>query len=148
VREFIRTRGVTSCHPRSAAGTGWHKPTVSGNPREETAWLIGKTDVKSSEENLAKAKILTMLENLAGKTKELTQRSLRRDESYRWFFEPRSDFEDWCDTAGFDPDYVREQAKKVYEEGLPQWRAAPGQGKRYEERRTYRLRTAQQRIDA
>ncbi len=89
-----------------------------------------------------------MLENLAGKTKELTQQSLRRAEAYRWFFEPRSDFEDWCDTAGFDHDYVRAKAREVYENGIPQWRAAPGGGKDYNKRRASRIRRGLQRIDA
>lgn len=143
MQQFIRTRGVTPCPPRSAAGTDWHKPTASGNPREETAWLVGKTDAKSSEENLAKAKILAMLEDLGGRSRSpVGERTKHQNEAYRWFFRP-SDFEDWCDTSGFDADWIREKAREIHENGLPKWRAAPGEGALYKKQKAYRERTKQ-----
>ena len=43
----------------------------------------------------------------------------------RWFFGKGSDIEDWCDTAGFDLDYIREKARQVHSEGLPRTMAGP-----------------------
>ncbi|OWK42162.1 hypothetical protein FRUB_04240 [Fimbriiglobus ruber] len=91
-----------------------------------------------------------MLQDLAGKaqghgfTGANKQQNLARlrDFANRWFFDKdcQSDFEAWCDMSGFEPEYVREKAREVYENGLPSWRAAPGKGVRYEYRKKYHER--------
>lgn len=64
-----------------------------------------------------------------------------RDESHRWVFDGKSDFEKWCDSAGLEPEYVRKKAKDIYENGYT-FRADPGKGARYKERQAYRLKVA------
>jgi hypothetical protein len=105
--------------------------------------MSGKNATKSNEENLAKAKILTMLEDLSGKARSTpSERVKLQNEAYRWFFRP-SDFEDWCDIAGFDPEYLREKAKEVHLNGMPEWRAKPGEGKNYVRQKATRERQRQ-----
>ncbi|WP_088256937.1 hypothetical protein [Fimbriiglobus ruber] len=75
------------------------------------------------EQRLAIAKLTVMLECLAGRCRELGAKQEGKkqfivDEAHRWFFD-KSDFEWWCWAAGFEPDYVREKARKVLENGLP-----------------------------
>lgn len=70
--------------------------------------------------------MLIMLEILGGRIREqipLQNREQNRrrfqDDAHRWFFE-KSDFEWWCEVAGFEPEYVREKARKLLESGLPE----------------------------
>lgn len=54
-----------------------------------------------------------------------------------WLTGNGKDFTMVCLCAGFDPDYVRKKAKRAI--ASPQrWRAEPGTGKRYLERKKYR----------
>lgn len=70
----------------------------------------------------------------------------KRDAIY-WLFENNRDFVTVCLHAGFDPDYVRQKAKRAITSPTP-WRADPGKGKRYTERKAYRERAKQQRQQA
>jgi hypothetical protein len=109
---------------------------------------LHKLSAKCNEENLAKAKIATMFEDLGGRARSGPGERLKlQNDAFRWFFRP-SDFLDWCDTAGYEPEYIRDKARKVFERGLPQVRVAAGTGKRYDERRAYRQSTGKQRVDA
>lgn len=146
---FIERRGITVLPPGMATGAQpFYKATAYGSS-EDASWLLGKTTAKCNEENLAKAKILTMIQLLAGRTMETGvtpgQKEQFRRDAHRFFFskKERADLEAWCDTAGFNPDYVRERAREVFENGLPEWRAKPGRGERYNERRQYRERIKQ-----
>ncbi|QEL14750.1 hypothetical protein [Limnoglobus roseus] len=151
VAAFIRERGVSVCPPKSAAGTNYTQPTVYGYGTPES--FVNRQSVACNEENLAKAKILTMLQDLGGRgsfeSGKSTAKQKLKDDAHRWFFNPRErrDFESWCETAGYDPDYVREQAQNILDNGLPAWRAEAGSGKRYEERRQYRERVKQRSIE-
>jgi hypothetical protein len=59
-----------------------------------------------------------------------------KDEAIRWLTNNNKDFVEVCLLAGFDPSYVRRKAKKAI--AAPSaWRAAPGLGKRYMERKVY-----------
>jgi hypothetical protein len=54
-----------------------------------------------------------------------------------WLTGSSKDFIMVCLCAGFDPDYVRKKAKRAI--ASPQrWRAEPGKGRRYLERKKYR----------
>lgn len=55
-----------------------------------------------------------------------------------WLDSANADFRDVCVMAGFNPKYVIKSLAKSRESGF-QWRAAPGMGLRYLERRQYRL---------
>lgn len=97
---------------------------------------------------LARAKILTMLQDLAGRIRggELgvtagcreQNKERVKDNARRWFYDRGSDLAFFCELAGYDPDYVRRIARRVELHGLPQWRAEAGKGKHYEARKATR----------
>lgn len=60
-----------------------------------------------------------------------------KHEAMRWLTENTKDFITVCLYAGLDPDYVRQNAKRTLASPT-RWRAEPGQGKRYAERKAYR----------
>lgn len=63
----------------------------------------------------------------------------QREESIRWLTSNSKDFVTVCLYAGFDPDYIRKRVKQTL--ASPRlWRAEPGKGKRYLERKAYRER--------
>lgn len=88
---------------------------------------------------LARAKLVEMFRDLtkrsAGNPRE--KESLR-NQAINWFF-GKSDFEQWCAAAGYEPTFVREKAKEIAETGF-EWRVEAGKGKRHEERKRYRQR--------
>jgi hypothetical protein len=123
VQEFIRTQGVTVCPPSAPRDSS----PVGAPPGDAGFDWRNRGTPEIPEQRLAKAKVLVMLQNLGGRSREQKgsnsqhpqgHRGFVRDEAHRWFF-GRSDFEQWCDTAGLNPDFVREKAKQVYENGLP-----------------------------
>jgi hypothetical protein len=68
-----------------------------------------------------------------------TDSSYHKQEAIHWLTGNSNDFTTVCLLAGFDPDYVRKKAKRAIANPVP-WRAEPGKGKRYHERREYRQR--------
>jgi hypothetical protein len=66
-----------------------------------------------------------------------------KHEAIRWLTENSKDFIDVCLNAGMNPDDVRKKAKRVIA-NPPLWRAEAGTGKRYLERKKYRLKLKQQ----
>ena len=62
-----------------------------------------------------------------------------KHEAISWLTGNSKNFIDVCQMAGMDPAYIRKKAKKCLASPT-QWRAAPGKGKRYQERRAYRLK--------
>lgn len=87
----------------------------------DSDWLSRKDTAKDTPETrLAKAKLMVMLRNLAGSGREAgNNKDYLRHDAHNWFF-GNGDFQWWCEIAGFEPDYVREKARKVYENGLPE----------------------------
>ncbi|MCE2926443.1 MAG: hypothetical protein LW823_02185 [Rickettsiales bacterium] len=57
-----------------------------------------------------------------------------KTEATRWLTENNKDFIEVCMLADMNPDYVRKKAKKAITSPVA-WRAAPGAGKRYHERK-------------
>jgi hypothetical protein len=62
-----------------------------------------------------------------------------KHEAIRWLTGNSKDFILVCLLAGRDPDDVRRKAKRSLVSPIA-WRAAPGKGKRYQERKAYRKR--------
>lgn len=95
----------------------------------------------SPELRLARAKILLMFQDLAGKGpgNRSNKEKLRQD-SERWFFNPieRDDFNAWCETAGLLPARVCQKAKDILLNGWPQWRAKAGKSHSYAKRKAAR----------
>ena len=67
-----------------------------------------------------------------------------KHEATIWLTESSRDFRMVCECAGFDPDYVRRMAKRALSSPR-KWRADPGQGGRYMERREYRRRMKEEK---
>ena len=86
--------------------------------------------------SLARAKILTHLQDLFGRTygdSDRAGRLQRRQTALRWFFNARSDFGQWADMAGMDPSYLQMRVRELMETNeftMPKWRNAPGEGRR------------------
>jgi hypothetical protein len=68
-----------------------------------------------------------------------------KDEAIRWLTNNNKDFVEVCLLAGLDPDYIRKKAKKAIISPTA-WRAAPGFGKRYVERKIYRQKNKENRV--
>lgn len=101
-----------------------------------------------TEERIAHAKILTMLQDLAGISagKNKKEKFTLTNQAYKWFFSRKSDFESWAIIGGFDPDYIREKAKKIYDFGMPEYKAKPGEGKRYFKLKIYKEKIRREKI--
>lgn len=125
VAAFIRERGVTVCPPRTSEFT--YKATASGGETPASFLFREPTTPRTPEQKLAAAKILIHLQDLCGVTTrvEAGQKFRVQHEASRWFFNPpgTTDFELWCETAGFHPDYVREKARSALATGIPRQRA-------------------------
>jgi len=85
------------------------------------------------------AVITQALMDALGKSK--TPESLYfKEEARHWLTGNSANFIMVCEMAGMHPDDIRRRAKKAL--ASPKlWRALPGKGKRYTERKNYRLRT-------
>lgn len=126
MQEFIETKGVMVCPPAAKYDAA---PARAGRDDSDSDWLSRRREEPDSElSQLAKSKLLIMMRNLGGKPVEQSKaasgypggwKGLLRDEAYRWFFD-RSDFEWWCEMAGFEPRHVLENARKVYDNGIPE----------------------------
>jgi len=88
---------------------------------------------------LAKAKIATALLDLATTSKRSEYVS-DKIQSEIWIFNKSSDFVLWCDTAGFDPYYIRTKAKDILKNGLNH-RAKATKAKNYIIKKFYRDRS-------
>ena len=60
-----------------------------------------------------------------------------KQEAIHWLSDNSRDFVEVCLLAGLSPDYVRTKAKRAMVKPTS-WRAAPGKGRRYLERKAYR----------
>ena len=106
---------VTQCPTASAHGIG-HRATAGGGDDSRRDWSDRKGgQAECAETRLAKAKLLVMLETLAGRARDTSnygQKQALALQSRSWFFN-ESDFEWWCEAAGYDPDRVRRKARKI-----------------------------------
>ncbi|WP_152051799.1 hypothetical protein [Tautonia marina] len=137
IAAFIQERGVTVCPPRTGDWT--HKATANGHDTPDCSLFRESNTSRTPEQKLAVAKILTMLQDLAGKSHVgASERGIIRWDAERWFFE-KSDLDLWCEMAGLEVHVVRAKARDILQNGWPQWRAEAGKGARYEERKAYRI---------
>lgn len=142
VEEYIERYGVTPCLPMAA------RDMASAKAKQASAARAAQRPTASLTHNIAVIKLAIMLESLGGKPRA-PGRGKRQKliNDARWFFFGDSDLDDWCIAADRDPDYVREKARKIAVEGLPEIRAIHGTGKEYEKRKAYRKRIGIQRMD-
>jgi hypothetical protein len=141
IEAFIRERGVTQCPPRIVDGNS--RSSARGQETPNCFLFREVTEARTPEQKLAVAKILQMLQDLAGKSHVArNEEGVIRWRAENWFFGP-SDLAQWCEMAGYRPEVVRQKARDILQNGWPQWRAAAGTGARYEERKAFRARSRQ-----
>lgn len=68
-----------------------------------------------------------------------------KHEAIRWLTENSKDFIEVCLSADMNPDEVRRKAKRALL-NPSSWRAAPGEGKRYVERKIYRQKIKERKL--
>lgn len=139
IEAFISKRRPTACPPHADATPN----PVRG--KAKAGYLGTDSDAqghRSAEERLAMAKLTLMFEDITGRPRISSgqNRAWMRDQAYRWFF-GESDFEAWCDSAGYNPEVARKRARQIWENGSDWQRIAPaGTGKNYEKRKRFRQR--------
>jgi hypothetical protein len=119
IAAFIQERGVTVCPPRTAEAS--YQATANGHETPDSFLFRESSAAQTPEQRLAVAKILRMLQDLAGKSHVgASERFKVEDEASRWFFNPSgtTDFELWCEMAGFDAEVVRQKAREVRVNGF------------------------------
>ena len=141
IAAHILKNGVTVLPSGQARGSGGNRVTASGVASPHAyVFRREEQDTLSAERRLARAKLLTMFEDLAGRSKGagVGQQEKFRNDAHRWFF-GEGDFEVWCDAAGYAPEKVRERARVIKSNGVCwKWRTPPGEGKNYEKRKAAR----------
>jgi hypothetical protein len=78
------------------------------------------------EPGLWRAVITQALMDASTDSRKPEARKVRAD-ALAWLLTPSEDFDDVCDNAGMDPDYVRSRAVLALQRGC-QWRLPAGQG--------------------
>lgn len=119
---------ITQCPPGYAMGI---YPSKCHIPKHSQSFFHTDDDLDELYQ-LAKAKLAMCFTVLGNKTDDYERKSW-----YNWLW--TKDFELWCASAKRDPEKVKKRALEVYETGFSV-RAASGQGKRYEERKRYRIK--------
>lgn len=109
----------------------------------ESIWLIEAFGNSGGETALWVAVITQAMMDALSRCKK-SESIYQKHEAINWLTSSSKDFIDVCLCAALNPDYVRRKAKKIITTPKP-WRAGPGKGKRYQERKKYREK---QRIKA
>lgn len=99
-------------------------------------WLADPFNSARGETSLWVAVITQAVMDALSKSRNPEIQKHKREAIY-WLTENNKDFITVCLNAGMDPDRVRQQAKRAITSPTP-WRAEPGKGKRYAERKAYR----------
>lgn len=118
-----------------------NKPPVNSYLKKKKSndslmWLHDAYNSARGETALWVAVITQAMMDALSRSKK-TESRYQKHEATCWLTGNSKDFTDVCLCAGMDPDYVRRKAKNILSSPRP-WRAAAGEGKRYEERRKYR----------
>ena len=149
VERFIGAGGLTVCPPsvssqRLSASASSHKRYAAHGSH------IPNVTFEFPEANMAKALILLMLQDLAGKGcdgGDYQCKEKHRSDAHRWFFRKAcaNDFEAWCMIAGYEAEFIRGVASSVMVNGMPMLRIPPGQSKHYERGRKWRSNNKKKR---
>jgi hypothetical protein len=137
----IEFTGVFTQHTASA---GPSKETSSKHSKQQKrkpqniSWFDGPYDSVRGESALWVAVITQAMMDALSRSGN-PEAMYHKHEATEWLTGNGKDFVEVCLLAGFDPDYVRRKAKRALVAPRP-WRAEPGKGKRYLERKAYRDR--------
>lgn len=123
-------------------GSGTRKKTGRTIPTMSDWPFGGHTSGVRGEHALWSAVITQALMDALSKSRSV-EACYHKQEAIHWLTGNSKDFITVCLFAGFDPDYIRKKAKRAISNPNP-WRAAPGEGKRYQERKKYRQQQKQQ----
>lgn len=135
----------TSCageHTQNTTKTGVNKPTRSRKKKTKSdynGWFSGPYNPVRGETALWIAVITQAMMDALSRLDNAEAR-YHKHEAIRWLTGNSPDFIEVCLNAGFDPAFIRKRAKRALISPMP-WRAAPGKGVRYQERKAYRERT-------
>lgn len=105
-------------------------------------WLEGPISNVHGETALWLAVITQAMMDALSRSKNPEQ-VYHKYEAIRWLTERNKHFDMVCEMAGRSPDDVRRKAKRALLSPAS-WRASPGKGKRYLERKEYRKRIRQE----
>lgn len=100
------------------------------------SWFDGPYNPVRGENSLWIAVITQAMMDALSRSRNPEAR-YHKQAAHQWLTGNSKDFLLVCSFAGMDPDYIRRKAKKSLTQPV-MWRAAPGQGKRYLERKSYR----------
>lgn len=109
---------------------------------EMSEWPFGAGISVIRGEHALWAAVITQAMMDALSRKRTVEAQHYKQEAIHWLTCNSADFITVCLHAGFDPDYIRVQAKRAMANPKP-WRAAPGKGKRYHKRQAQRRRRKQ-----
>jgi hypothetical protein len=100
------------------------------------AWLEEPYNHTRGEMALWSAVIMQAMQDALNRTRN-AEAIYHKNEAIHWLTSNSKDFHMVCLCAGFDPDYIRRNAKRSLLKPVA-WRAEAGKGNRYLERKTYR----------
>lgn len=119
------------------------RPAKKKRPATIHGWFDGPYDTARGETSLWVAVITQAMMDALSRSRHPEQQH-HKQAALNWLTGNSKDFFLVCSLAGMDPDYVRRKAKKSLVSPIA-WRAAPGQGQRYLERKHYRQRIKKMR---
>jgi len=114
------------------------RPRIKKPIRTEHSWFDGPFNPTRGESVLWKAVILQAMMDALSQSRN-TEQQYHKQAAIQWLTGGSKDFYLVCSLADRDPSDVRRNAKKALMAPVA-WRAAPGKGARYEERKAYRAR--------
>jgi hypothetical protein len=133
----------SKCDTKTVANTTdkIEKPIKRAGKKQKdigVVWFEGPYNTVRGETALWVAVITQAMMDALNRSKN-AEALYHKNEALQWLTGNSKDFHLVCMHAGMDPDYVRRKAKRSLVSPVA-WRAAPGKGKRYYERRAYRQR--------
>lgn len=82
----------------------------------DSAPLTTQEDIVQEEIRIFQKRIIIMLADARGKTRDITRKYEKRalqKIAVRWFMANSEEFQETCLTAGFEPDWIRDNAIKI-----------------------------------
>ena len=128
---FPITMSTTPSNPNNSEKSPKRKKNCTGIP-----WLDDPYNPLRGETSLWVAVITQAVMDALSRSSN-PEHVYYKNEAIRWLTDNSKDFQIVCLLADIDASYVRKQAKRALLDPKA-WRAAPGTGRRYEERKRYR----------
>jgi hypothetical protein len=130
--------GAPDNAPPKKSSSSLHKKIKRTAASLTDVWFEGHTSAVRGETALWVAVITQALMDALNRSRHPEQQH-HKQAAIQWLTGNSRDFRHVCELAGLDHNYVRRKAKRAIVSPLA-WRAPPGKGKRYLERKAYRQR--------